>query len=55
MSEGSQVTVVAAAAAAAAAGDVLCPLTPSLQSIAQQKLMPAIPHIIMAESVHPCH
>jgi len=52
MSGGSQVTVVAAAAAA---GDVLCPLTPSLQSIAQKKLVPNSPHITTAESVHHCH
>lgn len=39
-------------AADAAAGDVFCPLTPSLQSIAQEKLVPDILHMTMAESVH---
>ncbi len=51
MSGGSQVTVLAAAAAAA---DVLCPWMPSLQSIAQKKLMPNAPHITTAESMHCC-
>lgn len=52
MSEGSQVTVVAAADAAA---DVLCPLTPILQSIAQKELTPNKPHITTAQSMHHCH